>query len=235
MLGLLVIIVISWLLLHFIEKEGIDVLGVIPNVDRIVQFLIGFLVVTITVLVNIYLETLILEVDWKLNTINYTSIFNALVYHFKSALTEDLVFRGAILYILIQRLGAKWAILISALFFGIYHVFSYGMLNSGIISIVYVIFITGFTGHVWAYSFYKTKSIMLGLGFHFGYNLIMTFFFESQPYGELVFSQVSKVNLSEWNGFYFSISKGLFPSFLTIVSLSFLLKYKFNRKQEIVK
>jgi membrane protease YdiL (CAAX protease family) len=135
MLGLLVIIVISWLLLHFIEKKNIDALGLIPNVNRIGQFLIGFLIIAVIVLINIFIETLTLEVDWKLKTINYTTIFSAFLYHLKSALTEDLVFRGAILYILIERLGAKWAILISALFFGVYHVFSYGMLESGLIPI----------------------------------------------------------------------------------------------------
>jgi hypothetical protein len=72
---------------------------------------------------------------------------------------------------------------------------------------------------------------MLGLGFHLGYNLIMSFFFENQPYGELVFSQVSKLNLSEWNGFLFSIFKGLFPTILTLSCLTFLLKLNLINKE----
>ena len=113
MLGLLVIILVSWVLLHFIEKKNIEVLGIIPYGKRIAQFFIGMVFVMLITLLSIYIETLVLKVDWKMqSSINYQSIFDAFVYHIRSALTEDLVFRGAILYMLINRLGAKWGILI---------------------------------------------------------------------------------------------------------------------------
>ena len=67
-----------------------------------------------------------------------------------------------------SKIGAKKAILISAIVFGVYHIFSYGMTGDKIIPILYVTLITGFTGYVWAYTFYKTKSVMLALGFHLG-------------------------------------------------------------------
>jgi hypothetical protein len=63
---------------------------------------------------------------------------------------------------------------------------------------------------------------MLGLGFHLGYNLIMSFFFESQPFGELIMSQTSKVDLIGWNEFYYSMFRGLFP---TTLSLLFVKQY----------
>ena len=226
MIGLLVIIVISWLLLYFIEKKNIEVLGIIPNLNRLSQFVIGFLIIAIIVLINIYIETIVLKVEWKLNTIDYNTIFNAFVYHLKSALTEDLVFRGAMLYILIQRIGAIKALWLSAIVFGAYHWFSYGIIGERIILLAYVFVITGFTGYVWAYIFYKTKSIMLGLGLHLGYNLIMSFFFESQPFGELIMSQTSKVNLVGWNEFYYSMFRGLFPTIATLICVKLLLKTK---------
>ncbi len=222
MLGLLVIIVVSWVLLYFIEKKNIEALGIVPNLNRLSQFVIGFFVIAVIVLINIYIETIVLKVEWKFNTINYSTIFNAFVYHLRSALTEDLVFRGAILYILIQRIGATKALWLSAIVFGIYHWFSYGIIGERIVLLVYVFVITGFTGYVWAYTFYKTKSIMLGLGFHLGYNLIMSFFFESQPFGELILSQTSKVDLIGWNEFYYSMFRGLFP---TTLSLLFVKQY----------
>lgn len=232
MLGLLVIIVISWLLLYFIEKKNIDVLGIVPNANRLCQFLIGFLIIAILVLINTYIETIILKVEWELKTVNYGAIFNAFVYHLRSALTEDLVFRGAILYILIKRIGATKAIWLSAIVFGGYHWFSYGILSERVILLAYVLLITGFTGYVWAYSFYKTKSIMLGLGFHLGYNLIMSFFFESQPYGELIMSQITKVDLIGWSEFYYSMFRGLFPSAVTLVCVKLLLKTKMYTQPE---
>ena len=227
MLGLLVIIVVSWVLLYFIEKENIEALGIIPYGKRIIQFLTGILFITLVILLNIYIENIFLKVDWKLQTsINYKMIFESCLYHFRSALTEDLVFRGAILYILINRLGAKWAIFISAFFFGVYHVFSYGMTGDSIFPILYVILVTGFTGYVWAYSFYKTKSIMLALGFHFGNNLVMTFFYPSQPFGELIFKELSRVNItSEWYGLLFFVFKGLFPSIMTLAFVELLSRY----------
>jgi len=226
MLGLLVIIVVSWVLLYFIEKKNIEALGIVPNLNRLSQFVIGFFVIAVIVLINIYIETIVLKVEWKFNTINYGTIFNAFVYHLKSALTEDLVFRGAILYIMIQRIGATKALWLSAIVFGVYHWFSYGIIGERIVLLAYVFVVTGFTGYVWAYTFYKTKSIMLGLGFHLGYNLIMSFFFESQPFGELIMSQTSKVDLIGWYEFYYSMLRGLFPTLATLVCVKLLLKTK---------
>lgn len=235
MLGLLVIIVVSWVLLHFIEKSNIEVLGIIPYGNRIVQLFIGLVFVMLITLLNIYIETLVLKVDWKMqSSINYDLIFDAMIYHLKSALTEDLVFRGAILYILIKRFGAKWGILISALCFGVYHVFSYGMTEASVIPILYVILVTGFVGYVWAYTFYKTKSIFLALGFHIGVNLTNAFFFESQSYGELVYETISKSQLRDWNWLYFNLFKGLFPTVMTLVFVKLLLRYNlklFKAKQ----
>jgi len=228
MVGLLVIIVVSGVLLHFIEKKNIKVLGIIPNQKRIIQFLIGFVFIMLISLLMIYIETVIKSVNWKLKPINYGLIYKAFIYHLKSALTEDLIFRGAILYILISKLGANRAILTSTFFFGIYHVFSYGMLEDRIVPILYVILVTGFTGYVWAYAFAKTKSIMMPLGFHLACNLVMALFFPSQPYGELIFMELSRVNLSEWYELFYALFKGLFPSILTLIFIKLLLKSNFK-------
>jgi hypothetical protein len=66
LLGLLLIIVISWLLLHFIENESIDVLGIIPNSKRFVEFIVGFLFIILITLLTIYIESILLSVDWKM-------------------------------------------------------------------------------------------------------------------------------------------------------------------------
>lgn len=234
MLGLLVIVVISWGLLYFIQKEHIDVLGIIPTVNRVSQFFIGLLIITVIVLINIYVETYTQQVEWKQNELNYTSLWNAFVYHLRSALTEDLVFRGAILYILIKRIGATKAIVLSAVVFGIYHWFSYGILHERPILLTYVFLVTGFTGYVWAYTFHKTRSILLALGFHLGYNLVMSCFYESQPYGETLFSMTSKTDLIGWNEFLYSMFRGLFPPLAMFIAVKLLLKtelYNYTSKE----
>ena len=227
MLGLLVIMVVSWGLLYFIEKEHINVLGFLPPVNKIFQFFTGLILIAIIVSINIHIAAIFEKTQWVTTQVDYSMLWNAFVYHLRSALTEDLVFRGAILYILIKRIGATKAILISAAFFGLFHWFSYGILNERWILLAYVFVVTGFTGYVWAYTFHKTKSIMLALGFHVGYNLTMSCFFEAQPYGNLFFSVTSKIDLVGWNEFYLSMFSGLFPSIVTLATVKLLLKTKF--------
>lgn len=229
MLGLLVIIIVSWVLLHFIEKKNLRVLGIIPSFNRLGQFVIGFLVITLIVLINIFIETQILKIQWKLSTIDYSILSRAFVYHLKSALTEDLVFRGAILYILIRRLRPTKALWLSAIVFGVYHWFSYGILEERVVLLAYVFVVTGFTGYVWSYTFYKTKSIMMGLGFHLGVNMINTCFFESQPYGEIIFQKISSIELRDWNLLFMILFKGLFPSLVTLFFVKQYLKYNSSK------
>ena len=78
MLGLLVIIIVSGVLLRFIEKKNIEVLGVIPTKQRSVQFLIGFVFIALICLISICIESFVLKVEWKKNdSISYTAIFNS--------------------------------------------------------------------------------------------------------------------------------------------------------------
>ncbi|MDT0552774.1 CPBP family intramembrane glutamic endopeptidase [Urechidicola vernalis] len=225
MLGLLGIIVVSWGLLYFFEKKQINALGFTPIKKRFKEFTLGLVIIGVITLTNIYFATIFKQFEWQINgSFSLTDIGNSFIYHLRSALTEDLVFRGAILYILIQKIGASKGIWLSAFIFGIYHIFSYGMLNERIVPIVYITIVTGLTGYVWAYTFYKTKSIMMGLGFHLGSNFITTLFYKSQPYGELLFTKVAQIELSEWNQFYVSLLNGLFPSITTLIIVIFLLK-----------
>ena len=138
MLGLVVIILISWGLLRLIEKKNIDVLGIIPCPNRLMQLLIGVAFMILLSLLMIAIESYVLSVEWHQNeSINFYTIVKSFVYHLRSALTEDLIFRGALLYILIQRIGSQKSLLVSALCFGVYHVFSYGMTEEQIIHSIY--------------------------------------------------------------------------------------------------
>ena len=69
----------------------------------------------------------------------------------------------------------------------------------------------------------------MGLGFHLGVNMINVIFYKSQPYGELLFSEVSRGEISEWNNFLVVIFKGLFTSVVTFVCLIFYFKHKEKR------
>ena len=232
MIGLLVILLISWGLLFLLEKKNLFAIGLVPTPKHLVQFALGLVSLLLICLALVGIETEVMSVKWEFQGVQYPLLLEAFGYHLRSALTEDLVFRGALLYILIRRLGAKWAILVSAICFGIYHVFSYGITGERWILIGYVVLITGFTGYVWAYAFHKTKSIYFGLGLHVGYNMLMACFYEAQPYGELLFSELSKTDLSEPAKSYYSIFRGLFPTAVTLILLKVILTSGYLKPSE---
>lgn len=198
MIGILVAISISWLLLYLIEKKNILTLGLLPIGKRIKQFLIGFLITGILCVLVQYLESYLKSSTWILNK-NITSgiVIKSFWWDFKSVLTEELIFRGALLYILIQKIGSKKSILISAIAFGIYHWFSYGVLGN-VMAMILVFIGTGLMGYAWAWAFSKTKSIMLPFGLHLGWNFVYNTIFSKGPLGALVLIPKGGIELTDW-------------------------------------
>ena len=198
MIGILVAISISWLLLYLIEKKNILTLGLLPIGKRIKQFLIGLLITGILCVLVQYLESYLKSSTWILNK-NITSaiVIKSFWWDFKSVLTEELIFRGALLYILIQKIGSKKSILISAIAFGIYHWFSYGVLGN-VMAMILVFIGTGLMGYAWAWAFSKTKSIMLPFGLHLGWNFIYNTIFSKGPLGALVLIPKGGIELTDW-------------------------------------
>ena len=155
MIGILVAIAVSWLLLLLIEKKNILALGLLPIVKRSKQFLIGFLLTGILCVLVQYIEASLKSSVWVLNeNITGVIILKSFWWDFKSVLTEELIFRGAILFILIQKIGSYKGILISAIAFGIYHWFSFGVLGN-IVAMILVFIGTGLMGYAWAWAFAK--------------------------------------------------------------------------------
>lgn len=198
MIGILVAIAISWLLLYLFEKKNILALGFLPIVERLKLFLIGFLVTGILCVLAQYLEAYLKSSAWVLNDdITSEIVLKSFWWDFKSVLTEELIFRGALLYILIQKIGSKKSIFISAIAFGIYHWFSYGVLGN-IMAMVFVFIGTGLMGYAWAWAFAKTKSIMLPFGLHLGWNFVYNTIFSKGPLGELVLHSKGGNELTDW-------------------------------------
>ena len=114
----------------------------------------------------------------------------------------------------------------SAIIFGVYHWFSYDLFGSGIVAMVYVLVITGLSGYVWAYTYFKTGSLMMPLGFHLGSNFFLTFYLPNQPYGELLYSITDVVVYNDWIELLIAFFPGLGPSLLTLFCVKFMLKRK---------
>jgi len=223
MIGISVALAISWLLLFLIEKKSILSLGFLPILKRLKQFLLGFLITAILCAIVQYSESLLKSSHWVFNE-KATSliILKSFWWDLKSVLTEELIFRGAILYILIQKIGSNKAILVSAIAFGIYHWFSFGVLGN-IMAMTLVFIGTGLMGYAWAWAFAKTKSIMLPLGFHLGWNFIHNTLFSKGPLGELVLTSQGGNELSNWISLLnFVLGLVLVPILLLIYVRSFV-------------
>lgn len=185
MIGILIALGISWLLLWTLEKKSLLALGVLPLPLRLKQFATGFLVTALLCVLAQYLERSLMSSEWLLNeNASLTLILQSFWWDFKSVLTEELLFRGALLYILNQRLGTRLSILISAIAFGMYHWFSYGVLGS-VMPMIFVFIGTGLMGYAWAWAFTKTKSMLLPFGLHLGWNFCYNTIFSHGPLGEI--------------------------------------------------
>jgi uncharacterized protein len=184
MIGIYVELVISWLLLRLIEKRGLSALGLRPNRQRIRELVIG-LVLTIPFFTGFYMiVSFLVHNPYTFNP--HYSIKDAavaLAYLWRSVAYEELIFRGALLYILIEKIGPSKAVLASSIVFGIYHWFSYGVLGQPVQMLI-VFMTTGLAGYIMAIAFEKTRSMYLPFGLHFGIDLVPMIIF-SQDHSKI--------------------------------------------------
>ena len=221
MIGIVVILLVSWILLFAIEKKSIFSLGLVPTLKRLKQFLIGILITGLICAGSKYFESSLESSNWVLNkSISTRLVLNSLWWDFKSVFTEELIFRGALLFILLRRLGIQKSVLISAILFGVYHWFSQGVI--GIIGPMIFIFIgTGLMGYVWALAFAKTESVMLPLGLHLGWNVVHNTVFSKGPLGEVVLLSINGNELEGW----ISLVNFLTPLIVAPILILLYLKY----------
>lgn len=195
MAGIVVELIISWLLLWFILHRHISVLGFTPAKSRILQFGAGLFIAASCCIVYNLLTTIFINNQWVLNkTITAKRIFDGTWWTFISVLYEELIFRGALLYIAIEKLGAKKACILSAVCFGIYHWFSFNVFGNAIAMII-TFFMTGIFGLALAYAFAKTKSLYLPVALHLGWNVVTMIVFSNGVSDPQIFTKATESQL----------------------------------------
>jgi len=184
MIGILAALVASWLLLWLYNRKDLAVLGLAPSKKRVRDLLVGLLVSAIFCAADFLSIAVITQTRLTLNN-QFTTItfFVSLWWTLKSVLFEEFIFRGALLYIAIQKLGIRLACIISAVAFGIYHWFSYEVFGDPI-KMILIFITTGIGGLMFAYAFASTKSLYLPIGLHFGWNLVTIVVFSQGPLGQ---------------------------------------------------
>lgn len=195
MLGIIIGLVISWVLLYFLQGVHLSVLGFTPFFKRIGQISFGVITVGLLCVLVQLMEGAISQSTWVVNKgFSLNKLVSMFLWDVKSVFTEELIFRGAILYILIQKIGELRAILISAVLFGIYHWFIMGVFGN-IFPMVVVFLGTGTMGFAWSVAFSKTRSMALPFGLHLGWNFVHNSVFSKGPLGEgfLLFQRTNPI------------------------------------------
>ena len=191
MLGILVQLAISWLLLWLIERKDLLALGIAPSKNRIIQLIAGFALSAACCVIFNIANVAFVNNSWIYNTqISAVHLLSSSWWVLKSVLFEELIFRGALLYIAIKRIGIAKACVLSAACFGIYHWFSQNALGNPV-QMIFIFTITAIAGLMFAYSFAKTNSLYLPVGLHFGWNLVHTVVFSNGPLGLQLFSKLT--------------------------------------------
>jgi membrane protease YdiL (CAAX protease family) len=183
MVGLLIEIIISWILLWFFDKKNLSVLGISPTKGRSGNFLSGFFAAAICCAIYCLSLAALTNNTWTANTTFTQKDFAISTWWtLRSVLFEELIFRGALLYIAIQMLGDRKACILSAFAFGVYHWFSYSAFGNPI-QMITIFLMTGIWGLMFAFAFAKTRSLYLPIGLHFGWNLMNIVIFSNGPLG----------------------------------------------------
>lgn len=170
MIGIVIQLIITWALLHFVEHKKLTVLGPYPTRQHVKDILLGlFAPIGFWCILNFTIAALVHN-PYQVNP-NYTiyDFFTATAYVVKAVVYEELIFRGALLYILIRRMGTAKATLLSATAFGIYHWFSWGILGHPFQMLI-AFLNTGLLGYLLALMFVKKQSMYLPAAFHLGGN-----------------------------------------------------------------
>lgn len=183
MIGILIQLAISWVLLRLIAKKGLTVLGLQPSTDRLKIFSLGFILSAACFTIYCLMTTYLTGNSWTRNSaFSLKQFLLSTWWTANSVIYEELIFRGALLYLLIQKTSLKTGCFISAIAFGIYHWFSFGVFGNPI-QMTYIFFSTGIWGLMYAYSFAKTKSLYLPTGLHLGWNVFNIVIFSQGPLG----------------------------------------------------
>lgn len=204
MIGIIVQLAISWLIIWLYEKGNLSFMGLMPTKKRALNFLLFFFITAACATSGFLLRMLMVKQNWAINPdLSLNLVLNGIWFTIKSVLFEELIFRGVLLYILIRKLGAVKAIIISAIAFGIYHWFSHELWgNPAQMAIEF--FVTGAMGLVLAYGYAKTFSLYIPIAIHLGWNMVQMVVFSGDAIGQQIFirqEQETEVVLSYFSFF----------------------------------
>ena len=218
MIGILIALLFSWFLLRVTVREPVTVLGIAPTRSRLKEGLAGLLFMAGIAVVNFTWQAHFKQITYQPNgDYGLGQALGGSFWVLKAVVFEELVFRGAALYLLIRYLGAVKACLLGSLIFGVYHWYSYEVFGERLVLMIYILLVTGCGGWMFAFAFAKTKSLYAPTGLHLGWNLVTAVVFSSGPIGDQwLLQQGEAVEWSEWvTLLFFSLQAIVAPGLVT--------------------
>lgn len=181
------LLLLSWLLVWLFDRNNLSVLGFKLTKKRLKLMALLFIVTAICCATTYLMKAYFLKEKYILNFwINANTILHGVWQTFRGVITEELLCRGVLLYILIKKVKIKWANIISSIAFGLLHWLNTGVFGN--IVLMSTIFAFTFTmGLLLAYAYIKTGSILIPIAIHFGWNLTQSFIFPDPIEGFHIF------------------------------------------------
>ena len=215
MVEIIGLLAVSWILIWLFEKGNLSILGLRPTKNRLRYAAILFMITALCCSTGFLMRILFAKEQFILNPkINTAFVFTGIWLTLKSVLFEELLSRGVLLYILIKKLGQKWAILISAIIFAALHWNNMGV--SGDVKQMAIIFFWPFAfGLLFAYAYAKSLSLYLPIAMHFGWNLTQNLIFPDRLSGNTVVVSALQPIVTVSYFVYFTMF--LFPKISAIV------------------
>lgn len=188
MLQLIALLAISWLLIWLIEKKNLSVLGLTPTKERLKYFTIFFIVSSMLSATAFLLRMYFAKEDYSLSqSLTIKSVLLEAWYQCRTVFTEELLCRGALLYLLIKKTGQSKAVLISAVIFAVLHWLNAGVWGN-LTAMITVFAFTFAMGLLLAYAYARTFSLLIPFAIHYGWNLTQNYIFPGTANGNHIFT-----------------------------------------------
>ena len=230
MLGILIQLALSWIIIWFVERQNLSVLGFWPTRRRLFDFVLFFIITAFLSSTDFLFRMWFADQRWELNpNLNAGTILTGIWWNIKSVMFEELIFRGVLLYILIKKIGPTKAIIISSFGFGIYHWYSHEVIGDPKAMIITFI-TTGVMGLVYAYAYAKTFSLYIPIAIHLGWNLVRSVVFSETVIGQQLLVSVQPVPVVTIS--YFKYYVWLFFPMVSAVLVNFILLKKHQQSFE---
>jgi membrane protease YdiL (CAAX protease family) len=200
MLFFVALLAVSWLIIYLLEKRNLLRQWTLPFGNRLREGAIGLVVAaTAAMATNLFLAT-VAGSSFALNPeSSFGQLLRMLRYDLASVLVEELVFRGVPLYLLIKYFRWRPALFMGAAAFGIYHWFTFGVLGSAPAMVV-VFIVTGLMGYVFGLAYYRTSSLLLPIGIHLGWNVVVNTLLPLNSRAGSLFIVGGERDMAGWGG-----------------------------------